>query len=88
MTPNDLIEWIDTMDVWTLAVFCGWGFWKILQLIQKVSASLGLVEQKLSHIEEKMDKHMVADAEEHRRLYDKIEDVRDRSYGNVASNSG
>jgi len=78
MTPTEVLEWIDTMDVWTLAVFCGWGFWKILILIQKVSASLGLVEQKLGQLDDKITTHMDEDRAEHRRLYDKIEDTREK----------
>ena len=88
MNPTDILDLFDRLDVPGLAILTGYGFWKMLQLMNKVSNNLTLVEQKLTHIDETLEKHMDEDKAEHRRLQDKIELVKDRSYGNVAGTIG
>jgi len=88
MNPTDILDLFDRLDVPGLAILTGFGFWKVLQLMNKISNNLSLVEQKLSHIDENMDGHIVLNHEEHQRMDRSIEKLKDRSYENAASVNG
>jgi predicted DNA-binding protein YlxM (UPF0122 family) len=94
MTPIDIIEWVDTADVWALFAFVAWIGYKLTNQIGKVDKNLELTKQALTaeiHTLEdkteiystKLQRHIEHDERQHERLYDKLEEVR-----NASSNSG
>lgn len=78
--PTEIIEWIDTLDVWGLAVMCGFGFYKLMLLLQSVGHSLSLVEHRLTQVDAKLEQHIISDSEQHNRLEAKMDRHQEYSY--------
>lgn len=87
MSPIEIIEWVDTADVWMLFAFVAWLGYKMAQQIGKVDRNLELTKQALSaeihSLEDKteiysakLQRHIEHDDTEFKRIYDKIEDAR------------
>lgn len=77
--PADVQGWldiVDRLDVWGLAVLCAVCFWKIVRTLDDIRRMLALHKQGLEALEMWRRAHMDNDREEHRRLYDKIDENR------------
>lgn len=72
MTFEFFIKWVDTLDVWGLALMTGYCFYKVLILIQTIQRQNAVQEVQLTHLEKATDESK----ETLTRIDDKIEGLR------------
>lgn len=75
-----MTEWLDIIDradVPTLFIVCVYGFWYLHKQITAVQTTQAVQTEALSLLVQQVKEHAAHDADEHRRLYDKIEAARD-----------